>query len=131
MRVKCYATEITDMGFTIHLDTWDDTVLCSGTATWVAYTTEKPGVCSGSFSTNSTGPQRSHTGYEVFGKDVFQTWPRVIVAWSKMDVSSSRFLRVRVRTSEVSVQGMRWHLEGRVDTDVEAAGASYIAMRWA
>lgn len=130
-RVKCYATDITETGFTIHLDTWDDTVLCSGTATWVAYTAGKPGVCSGSFNTGISGPQRSHTENEEFEKGVFATCPRVIMALNMMDISCFQFLRVRVRVSEVSVERMRWHLEGWVDTYIKAAGASNIAMRWA
>lgn len=130
-RVKAYATDVTANGFTINVDTWDDTVLLSGMATWVAYTAGMPGVCSGSFSTHPGGPKRSHSGYEKFGNGVFETCPRTVVALNKMDVSCSRFLRLRVKASEVTVQGMRWNLEGWVDTDVNSAGAAYIALRWA
>lgn len=174
-RIRTYATEITTTGFRIHVNTWDDTVLHCGGATWVAYTAGKPGVGSGSFSSGDHQPKRSitgleepvqglpsrhgkgsgsfssgsfssgslnrrsiirsdsrakrsHTGHEAFPKGLFATCPRVVVALSELDVACSRFLRVRVKTSELSVDGMDWQLEGWVDTDVEAASASYIAM---
>lgn len=165
-RIRTYASEITATGFRIHIDTWGDTVLNSGGATWVAYTADMPDICSGSFSSadnqsllsnepqakgytvagsnmsgkwcnsgfdaSSSGSGRSkrcHTGHQAFPRGLFTAFPSVIVALSELDVNCCRFLRVRVKTSELSVDGMNWQLEGWVDTDIDSAGASYIAMR--
>lgn len=127
-KVKTYVSDVTSTGFKIHIDTWEDTVLYSGTATWVAYTAGKPGVCSGSFSTNSIIPKMSHTGYEKFGKGVFGKSPHVVVALNKIDMDCNQFMRLGVKTSDVSVDGMKWKLEGWVDTYITSAGASYISL---
>lgn len=103
-------------------------MLYSGTATWVAYTASNPGVCSGSFTTDLARPRTSHSGYESFGKGVFESCPRVAVALNRIDMSCSSFLRLLVKTDELSVRGMRWQLEGWLNTAVNSAGASYIAL---
>lgn len=131
-RVKAYATCITATSFTIHIDTWDDTVLFSGTASWIAYPADKANIYSGSFNTIDVRPsnptQHMNSAYANFGTGVFSTPPRVILAINSIDISCKRNLRLEARASSVSAAGMTWHLNSWGDTNLYTAGASYIAI---
>lgn len=131
-RVKTYATCITATGFTIHIDTWADTVLFSATASWIAYPADKANIFSGSFNTTDVRPssptQHKNSAYASFGTNIFTTPPRIILAINSIDISCKRNLRLEAKASSVSTAGMTWHLNSWDDTCLYTAGASYIAV---
>lgn len=131
-RVKTFATNITATSFTIHIDTWADTVLYSAVASWIAYPADKPNIFSGSFNTMDVrrwdSPQLQNSAYVQFGRNVFSKPPRTMLAINWIDISQEQNLRLEVKSSAVTVDGMCWHLNSWADTILYSAGGSYIAL---
>ncbi|KAL8748357.1 MAG: hypothetical protein Q9184_007362, partial [Pyrenodesmia sp. 2 TL-2023] len=48
-RIKSYATDIDSKGFTVHIDSWADTIMYQAGLTWIAYPANQPNVASGTF----------------------------------------------------------------------------------
>jgi len=130
-RVKTYETNVTKTGFTIHIESLGDSVLNFGTATWVAYPADRPGISSGRCSTLDTRPpdhpQLYNCGYVNFG-NIFAAPPRVLLAINSLEISSKNCLRLKTNASNISATGMIWHIDSWDDTILYSAGASYIAV---
>lgn len=130
-RVEATATDVTADGFTIHLDTWSDSVLFSATAAWIAHPSSKAGVTSGSYNTTDVRglyPPRLRTEGRVdFPAGTFTATPTVLVAFNKLDVDCVNNLRAKLSAESVSQCGMNWHIYGWSNTQLYSAGASYIA----
>lgn len=131
-RVKTYATNITATSFTIHIDTWCDSVLYSAAASWIAYPADKENISSGSFNTMDVrrcdSPQPQNSGYVKFGNNTFSKPPRTIMAINWIDISNKQNLRLEVKASAVTATGMTWHMNSWAGTTLYSAGASYIAL---
>lgn len=130
--VKTYTTNVTATGFTIHIDGWSDTILYSAAASWIAYPADRANISSGRFNIAdirySGDFQLQNSSYVHFGRNVFSTPPRVLLAINLIDVIPEKNLRLKVSASSVSVAGMTWHLDSWSNTLLASAGASYIAM---
>lgn len=131
-RVRTYVSNVTATSFIIHIDTWDDTILHSAGATWVAYPTNMPRVSSGRFDTLDVRPlhpaQLNTVGHVNFGHGVFTTPPHALLAFNSLDIDCCRNMRIRVDYSNMTTAGMNWHISGWGNTVVYSAGASYIAL---
>jgi hypothetical protein len=131
-RIAAKATNITTTGFTIHIDTWGDTVLYSATAAWFAYPSDKAGVASGAYSTQDVRPwnqpQLTNNGRVGFPAGTFQKDPTVLIAFNSFDVDCSRNLRLKLSADSVSKDGLNWHIDSWYDTILYSAGASYVAL---
>lgn len=131
-RVRTYVTNVTARNFLIHIDTWDDTILHSAAATWIAYPTGLPGVASGRFDTTDVRglhpPQLNTTGHVGFAQGVFRSPPHALLAFDSIDVDCRRNMRLRVDYSGMTTAGMNWHISGWGNTIVYSAGAAYIAL---
>ena len=129
-RVRATATDIDAKGFTIHLDTWDDTTLYSAAADWIAYPANKVGVVSGSYNTQDVRPldqpQMTNAGRVDFPHGALQDTPTVLIALNSLDIAHDHNLRLRLSADSVSKEGMNWHIDSWFDTRVYSAGASYI-----
>lgn len=132
-RVKAYATDIDAHGFTIHIDTWADSILWSASASWIAYPAGKPGVASGRYSTEDmrpwNQPQLFNAGRADFPEGAFEGPPKVLIALNSLDMDQAHNLRVKLSADSVSKNGMNWHIDAWADTVLYMAGASYIALR--
>ncbi|KAK3944177.1 hypothetical protein QBC46DRAFT_375581 [Diplogelasinospora grovesii] len=131
-RINATATDVTATGFTIHLDTWADTVLYVASAAWIAYPAGKPGVTSGTYNTQDVRPwdkpQLANSGRVNFPAGVFQGTPKaVLLAFNSMDIDQGKNLRLRLSADSVSKDGFNWHADSWYDTILYSAGASYIA----
>jgi len=130
-RVTATATDVTATGFTMHLDTWWDTVLYVATAAWIAYPSDKAGVASGSYSTQDVRPwdkpQLTNSGRINFPAGTFTGNPNVLIAFNSLDIDHSRNLRLKLSADSVSKDGMNWNIDSWYDTILYLAGASYIA----
>lgn len=130
-RIRATATDVTAKGFTLHLDSWADTVLYVAAAAWIAYPSGKSGVVSGSYSTSDirpwNKPQLANSGSVCFPDGAFRRAPAVLVALNSLDIDCGRSLRVRLRADSVSKDGLNWHIDSWADTILYSAGASYIA----
>lgn len=131
-RIKIYANNVTSTNFTLHIDTWRDSILYSATASWVAYTAGRPNIFSGRFSTTDirrpSCPQLYNSAYVNFGRNVFTAAPKILLAINSLDIGCQAHMRLEVKASSVSAAGMTWHLDSWYDTMVYSAGASYIAL---
>jgi FtsZ-binding cell division protein ZapB len=130
-RVKTYASQVTTDGFTLHIDTWGDSLLYGAESTWLAYPADTPRVLSGSFNTlqvRLSHPARQITTGTVDFGNTFQTTPRVFVALNYLDMDHVRNLRFFMRHATVDRSKMDWSLNTWDDSILYAAGASYIAM---
>jgi hypothetical protein len=131
-RCTTYATDIDANGFTVHIDTWADTVMYSAGMTWLAYPSDLAGVSSGSFNTQDvrpwSQPQHDNSANVSFSTN-FTKVPKLIMALNGFDYDHSKNLRLRLSTSSVTQTGMTWHLQSWYDSIMYSAGASYFA--WA
>lgn len=130
-RVKTYVTDVTEKKFVIHIDTWDDSILNSATATWVAYPTGMANVSSGSYRTNypPNHPLPHDTSERVnFDNGVFTTVPRVLVALNSINIDCSQDLRLKVYSTHVTRTGMAVHVDNWANSIVYNTGVSYIAL---
>ena len=130
-RIKVRATNVDTRGFTLHLDSWSDSLLYSAGATWLAYPADQPNVISGRFSTDEfrpwDRPRPDTAGSTVFAKSFRNEIPKVMVALDTLDYLCGKNLRVRLSLSSVSPRFMWWHLQSWSDSVMYSAGASYFA----
>lgn len=130
-RIRVKAEHVDISGFTLHVEAWADTDILCATAAWFAHSADREDVCSGTFNTldvrSWTQPRLQTSSYTPFGGRRFSKKPRVFSALNTLDVDKGRNLRIRLHTSDLTMNGMTWHLDGWSDTTVYSAGASYIA----
>ncbi|KAG9029150.1 hypothetical protein FRB95_005608 [Tulasnella sp. JGI-2019a] len=55
-RIKTYAQNITTTGFTLHISTWDDSILYTASTTWIAYPPNRNNITSGTYNTLDVRP---------------------------------------------------------------------------
>jgi hypothetical protein len=134
VRVKTYVDGIDAKGFTIHIDTWADTKLYSGVASWVAYPEDKDYIASGTANTMDVRAwdkpqlQNSKAIKFNFGGTAFWKDPQVFTGLNFIDIASSNNLRIKAYGSDISASGFTWHLDSWADTILYSAGISYIAL---
>ena len=86
-RVRASATDISSTGFTLHIDSLDETQLFGAGASWIAYPAGKVGVVSGTCRTEGITPQlRSNEGIIGDGGELkfmssFNAVPQVFIAF--------------------------------------------------
>ncbi|KAG8845810.1 hypothetical protein FRB96_002269 [Tulasnella sp. 330] len=131
-RVKTYADNITKTGFTLHIDTWGDTILYTGTATWIAHPANRTNIASGTYNTMDVRPWNQprvdNSGHASFGK-TFQKNPLVLTALNWLDIGNTANLRIRALKSNITATGFTWNLDSWGDTTLFSAGASYLAVQ--
>lgn len=133
-RLRASASDISSTGFTLHIDSFGDTILFGAGASWIAYPIGKAGVASGTCRTDSKLPPRTNeqeaTGYDGEAKFMtnFNTIPRVFVAFNMLSVSWREFLKVNVAIESINEVGMIWRINAWDGTRLDAAEASYIAI---
>ncbi|KAK1221255.1 hypothetical protein PQX77_015937 [Marasmius sp. AFHP31] len=130
-RIITKAEDITTSGFTIHIDTWSDTKVWSGGASWIAYSANRNDIRSGTFGTNDirvwSNPQLENSARISFSGGPLSKTPQVFAALNMLDIQCGRNIRVKLRVTDVSSGGLTWHLDSWYDTIQYAAGGSYIA----
>ncbi|UNI13346.1 hypothetical protein JDV02_000097 [Purpureocillium takamizusanense] len=129
-RIKVYPSDIDNTGFTIHADSWADSILYSAGVTWLAYPANQPGVTSGTFNTQDVRPwnqpQAENSGVFNF-PTAFSKPPKIIMALNTLDYDHTRNLRLRLSTSSVTNTGITWHLQSWWDSIMYSSGASFFA----
>lgn len=131
-RVNAYATNISQTGFALHINTWADSVLYSAGATWIAYSADNPNIASGTFNTQDIRPwnQPQPNNSNAIGfPHSFATPPWVTVALNSIDIDNANNLRISATASDVTSTGMTWHLDSWADTILYSAGGTYIAQK--
>ncbi|KAJ9658043.1 hypothetical protein H2201_007938 [Coniosporium apollinis] len=133
-RIKVYADGIDKDGFTIHLDTWADTVLYAAQASWIAYPKENQGVSritSGSDDTSKYRPwypAQEKNGRKIsFKEGLFDKVPKVFAALNYLDFDSAKNMRIKASTPQVTTDGFTWHGDTWEDSLCYGVGVSWIA----
>lgn len=131
-RVKAYASDINATGFTIHIDTWADTILYSATTSWIAHPSNRTNIASGSYNVTDVRPwntpQLNNSKAITFSKQ-FERTPKVYSAINVMDIGNTGNLRLKMSQTDITNRGMTWHLDSWADTVLYQVGASYIAVQ--
>ncbi|KAL8911486.1 MAG: hypothetical protein Q9171_003347 [Xanthocarpia ochracea] len=132
-RIKAYATDIDTQGFTVHIDSWADTIMYQAGVTWLAYPADQPNVASGTFSTHDirhwNKPQLENTATVKFGTSLGNKTPKLAMALTGFDYLHKKNMRLRLSTSAVTPNAFTWHLQAWSDSVMYSASAAYFA--WA
>ena len=133
-RLSVSASDIDVNGFTLHIETWGDTVLYCAGACWIAYPEDREHIYSTSVNTMDlkvgtlTNPQSQKESRDItFGSVSFWKNPSVFVALNFLDVDCKANLRLKAYVDGVSTTGLVCHVDAWWDTVVYGAGASIIA----
>ena len=132
-RLFTCALDVTANGFTLQVDSWDDTQLLSGVAGWVAFSANRKDIRAGTFRIDDirkwNEPRQQNSSYVPFGGKGFPKAPKVFTALFALDLDNAtkRRLRLNLSVTDVSLNGMNWHLDTWEDSIVYTAGGVYIA----
>ncbi|KAG0641499.1 hypothetical protein HOY80DRAFT_721599 [Tuber brumale] len=131
-RVVAKVSGIDRNGFTIHIDTWRDSILYSATAGWIAYPEDRPYVFSGIAKTQDirpwNKPQLKHSKKIDFGGLKFWKTPNIFMAISSLDFGNGANLRIKVEAKDVTEAGLTWHIDSWGDSAFYSASASILAV---
>jgi len=126
-RIRTYASDITATGFTINVETWDDTKLNNARVTWIAHPTSRSNIRSGRFH-NGEVPIIAMKYLVTFDKK-FEGTPDVYVGFSQIDIGNKKNLRLKTFAEEVRADGMTLNLNSWNDTVVNKCEASWLAIQ--
>jgi hypothetical protein len=131
-RVKTYATNVDTKGFTLHIETWADTILYTARTCWLAYPEDKQHIFSTSVNTMDVRPwdhpQEKQSKAITFGNVEFYKTPTVFLAMNELDFSHQHNLRVKCYVDNVTKTGLTWHIDSWADTILYSTGMSIIAV---
>jgi hypothetical protein len=129
-KIAAHASNISNEGFEIHIDTWGDSTLYSGSASWIAYPADKKGIVSGrvdsSMSQEPSSQEQSKGGRVDFPNGLFDRKHRVYLAIKSFDCDSRNDLSLKAFEENVSKDGFDWRVES--DTVLNGAGISYVVI---
>ncbi|KAG8999880.1 hypothetical protein FRB90_011922 [Tulasnella sp. 427] len=129
-RLKTYTSDIDPKGFTLHIETWADTILYSATAGWFAYPEDRDHTFSGTANTMDVRPWQNPIAQNQktisFQNTGFWRKPFVFCALNWIDISTDANLRVRAYCDNISGVDMTWHIDSWADTKLWSAGISYL-----
>jgi hypothetical protein len=138
-RMKTYATEVDASGFTIHVDTWNDTTLHVGNVSWVAYdSSASPNVVSHSLATRDVHALDSPKNW-TWGDRVRTEWPQgvrtgnvptVLAAFSAIDIDDNSLFRFsdEVEPQNITADYMEMTIGAGAQTRFRDGEVSYVAV---
>jgi hypothetical protein len=130
-KIAVHASNISSEGFDLHIDTWGDSALYSGSASWIAYPADKKGILSGgvdSSISNSSSQGQCKGGRVDFPKGIFDRKHRIYLAIKSFNSDNKHDLRLKALAENVSKAGFDWKVETWGDTVLEGAGISYVVI---
>ena len=129
-RLKTTATDIDTNGFTLHIDTWSDTILYAARVGWIAYPENRGNIFNTSVSTGDIPPanrQGLRDSHELsFRALEMPTVPSVFIALNTLDVDCKDGLRINAYVDNISTNQLTWHIDSWNDTVVYSAGATLV-----
>ncbi|KAG0642956.1 hypothetical protein HOY80DRAFT_948321 [Tuber brumale] len=131
-RVVTRVSGIDANGFTIHINTWADSILYSATAGWIAYPEDRQHVFSCTASTEEvchwTKSQLMHSRRIHFDGLRFWKTPNIFMAINQLDVDCRTDMRVKAVARDVTETGLTWHIDSWGDAVMVRAGVSILAV---
>lgn len=134
-RLRTYSSDVDLSGFTMHIDTWNNTELYVGNASWIAYSGASTNVMSSSLRTSNVQPLDS-TNY-TWGEVVHADWPDlvktgkapvVLAAFGMFDIDNNSLLRFSALDANVTADGIDMEIAGAEQTRFRDGEVPYIAI---
>lgn len=122
-RVRTFATDVDNAGFTLCAATWNDTHLYVVAATWIAIPQDAPGIFVGTYSAN----MHTRSGRVVFPR-AFRGVPKVVVGLSLLDFENKRNLRVKAFARDITSHEFVWEVQTWHDSHMYQADITIIAI---
>ena len=127
LRVTVLVTDVSETGFTLRVGTWGGPELYSAGVSWFAYPSLRTDIASGDF-VSENDQQREHCNRVAFRDAQFRDPPRVFVALKHLDFGHKHNMRIRpISITDITADGMTWHLDTWEDTVMNRVAAVYIA----
>lgn len=136
-RIKTYATNIDMSGFVIHVDTWNDTQLWVGNASWVAFPATATNVVAGTLQpTNVHDLQPTPVASSTWADIVSVDWPtgkkttnvpQVLEGFSTLDEDNNSFLRFSTK-GNTTADGMIRQIGGSAQSKFRDGIVSYLTV---
>jgi len=130
-RVKAFATNITETGFTLELSSWSSTIPLYLGATWIAIPANNMEIYTGVFNTMEirewNQPQLEHSKAITFPKP-FSRPPKIFAGLNMIDMDCTRNMRLKTYATDIRPEGMTLHIDAWHDTRLYTAETQYIAM---
>lgn len=136
-RIKTYATDIDMGGFVIHMDTWNDTQLWVGNASWLAFPATATNVVAGKMQpTNVHDLQPTPVASSTWADIVSVDWPTrqkteqaplVLEGFSMLDEDNNSFLRFSTK-GNTTADGMVRQIGGAAQSRFRDGIVSYVAV---
>ncbi|KAG8995395.1 hypothetical protein FRB94_009186 [Tulasnella sp. JGI-2019a] len=114
-RIAVGVKNVTKTGFNLCITTWHDSILYTASATWIAYPANRNNITSGYYSTGDvrhwSDPQPRCERDILFDR-TFQKALLVLTALNMMDIDHcSSSIRIKTLSTNVTAEGMTWHLD--------------------
>ncbi|KEP49693.1 H-type lectin domain protein [Rhizoctonia solani 123E] len=122
------AENVTSNGFTLQIETWWDTIIHDPTTvSWIAVPSDNSTITAGRLVTGGIKASLGVQEKIVFDKP-FKRIPRVMVAFNKLDISSSANIRLAAYPKDITTQGMELVINAWADTTIYSCGVGWIAI---
>ena len=130
-RLKTTAADIDTKGFTLHIETWLDTILYAVRIGWIAHPANGARIFSNSVNTGGILPA-DRRGVRRSGELSFRALempsvPSVFIALNTLDIDCKAGLRINAYVDNISSNQLTWHIDSWNDTVVYFAGATLVA----
>jgi hypothetical protein len=126
VRIKAYASDITSDGFRVHVDSWSDTTLHAGGASWFNLAPDHLEYQHGQFSAPAEAHSRLFSDNITFAPS-FVSPPKVIVFFNTLDLDKETSWRIKTYATNISSTGFTIHIESWHSTVAYGAAAGWIA----
>ncbi|KDN34286.1 hypothetical protein RSAG8_12626, partial [Rhizoctonia solani AG-8 WAC10335] len=127
-RFNAITENVTANGFTLHIKTWWDTVIHNATTvSWIAVPSDNPIMTAGQLVTKGFGASSGLQEKVTFDKP-FKRIPRVMVAFSMLDIGNSANMRIAVYPKDITTQGMTLVINTWADAMIYTSAVGYIAI---
>ncbi|KAF8244074.1 hypothetical protein K440DRAFT_610694 [Wilcoxina mikolae CBS 423.85] len=129
-RIDAVVSKITTSGFDLKIESWGNTSINSASVTWIAHSTDRADISSGTINTSDVRPvdkpEKRTSGSTGFAGMNCKTPPRVFMGIRKLNADHKLPLHVRVGVEGVSITSFKWVIEGLNKCDLYMASADYI-----
>jgi len=125
-------TQITTSGFTLNVNVWNDTPVYGLGITWFAIPVGSTRISAGILGSGMHGSAPLAKNPGTSGRVDFPKKfrvsedPKVLLAFSGIDVSNDSNLRLKADCTDVTTDGFKWSFDTWDDTRLYNAGGNYI-----
>jgi hypothetical protein len=130
IRLKAYASQLTNNDFVINIETWADSHLFAAGCSWLDIAPEETNIQFGTFNTTEDHPWTKHqkkTTKVITFTQSFSETPDVVVWLNAMDLSNKNNWQISAYPQNITKCGFEIVIESRYDTTIVFAEITWIA----